>query len=139
MTAQNLSSDSQENIISVSVPDAYDVDFDELTEYLAKAAVLEFRDADGIVILTGDDIESAESVYGQTAEDSPQHYYVSLTLKPEAVTKFAEATKAAAKRASEGKNFIGIYLDDVEQSAPIIGAEYASTGIESKEVIITIG
>ena len=48
-------------------------------------------------------------------------------------------TKKAAGRASEGKNYIAIYMDDVEQSAPYVGAEYASTGINSEEVIITLG
>ena len=127
-----------DNRIRVEIPEIRNPE--DAVALLGKTAVLEFRDADGNPVgITGNDIKEAESLYGQTTENGPQHYYVSLTLKPESVAKFAEATKAAANRAGEGKNFIGIYMDDIEQSSPMVGAEYAAEGINSADVMITLG
>ncbi len=126
-----------ENRIRVEIPEITNPE--EAVALLGKTAILEFRDADGNVGITGNDIKEAQSSYGQTEENGPQHYHVALTLKPEAVATFTEMTKKAAGRSAEGKNYISIFMDDVEQSSPFVDAKYASTGINSEQVIITVG
>ncbi len=126
-----------DNRIRVEIPEITNPE--EAVELLGKTAVLEFRDADGVVGITGNDIEEATSEYGQLEQNGPQQYFVSLTLKPDAVAKFTEMTKKAANRSADGTNFIAIYMDDVMQSSPSVGAEYAATGINSEKVTITVG
>ena len=48
--------------------------------FLGKTAVLEFRDADGNVGITGKDIKEAKSNYGPIEQNGPSQYYVSLKL-----------------------------------------------------------
>jgi len=111
---------------------------EEAVSKLGATALLEFRDADGKVELTGKDIKSAHARYGQTNETGVSQHYVELTFEPEAVPKFAAMTKAAASR-EEGKNYIAIVLDGEEKSVPRVGSEYASEGINSESCIITMG
>ena len=110
---------------------------EEAVQQLGSTAQLEFRDADGNVVMTGDEIKDARSNFGPIDATNISQHYVVLTLKPEAVEKFAAMTKAAADRAAEGKNYIGIYMDGKELSIPAVGSEYAETGIVSEEVIIS--
>ena len=123
--------------IRVEIPEIKNPE--EAVELLGKTAVLEFRDADGNVVLTGDAIKEAKSQYGQLEQNGPQQYYVALTLKSEAVPNFTEMTKKAASRAADGTNYIGIYLDDTMQSNPYVDAKYATDGINTEEVTITVG
>ncbi|MBR5479542.1 MAG: protein translocase subunit SecD [Clostridia bacterium] len=123
--------------IRVEIPEITNPE--EAVELLGKTAVLEFRDADGNVGLTGNDIKEAKSEYGQIDQNGPMQYFISLKLKPEAVAKFTEITKAAANRSAEGKNFVAIYMDNVVQSSPLVDAEYAATGINTEDVTITVG
>ena len=67
-----------------------------------------------------------------------EQYYVSLTLSAEAQTAFTAATKTAAN-ATDGKNYIGIYLDDNQVSQPYVESTFADTGITGDTVIITLG
>ena len=97
---------------------------EEAVQKIGQTAKLEFRDADGNVLLDGSDVKSASAEYGQMSETSQPEQYVSLTLKSEAVEKWAEATRNAAARAGEtdengrAKNYISIVLDDEVQSSP---------------------
>lgn len=123
--------------IRVEIPEITNPE--EAVELLGKTAVLEFRDADGNVGLTGNDIKEAKSEYGQLEQNGAMQYFISLKLKPEAVEKFAEITKAAANRSADGTNYVAIYMDDVMQSNPYVDAEYAATGINTEDVTITVG
>jgi len=100
----------------------------EAVKGLDKTAKVEFRDPDGKVLLSGDDIKSA--AYSNEAVDStglPSPHVV-LTFSEEGTTKFAQATESLV-----GKT-MGIYLDDEEISAP-----YVNEKIESNTAIITMG
>lgn len=100
----------------------------EAVKGLDKTAKVEFRDPDGNVLLSGDDIKSA--AYSNEAVDStglPSPHVV-LTFSEEGATKFAEATGKLV-----GKT-MAIYLDDEEISAP-----YVNEKIESNTAIITMG
>lgn len=126
-----------DNRIRVEIPEITNPE--EAVELLGKTAVLEFRDADGVVGITGNDIKEAQSMYGPLEQNGPQQYYIALTLNSDAVAKFTEMTKKAAGRSADGKNFIAIYMDDVMQSSPYVDAEYAATGINTEDVTITVG
>ncbi|MCL2160060.1 MAG: protein translocase subunit SecD [Oscillospiraceae bacterium] len=119
---------SGQNQIMVEIPGISDPE--EAVAMLGASAVLEFRDADGNLVMDGLDIDSAVANYGD-ARGYGNEYFISLQLKPEAVLKFAEATRLAAARPS-GENQIGIYLDDNLMMAPSVEKE-----INSDSCIIT--
>lgn len=123
--------------LTVEIPSVTDPE--EAVELLGKTAVLEFRDADGNIIVSGAEVKSAESVFSPIAENGVSQHHVVLSLTSEGREKFTQATKTAASKAAEEKNYIDIYLDDALQSRPFVDASYASTGIDSEEVIITVG
>ncbi len=111
--------------ITVEIPSVTDTD--EAARLLGSTAQLTFRNADGETVLDGAaDIKNAEYQYGQTDELSPVMHYVKLTLTRDAVTKFAEATKAAAARSDEAERYIAIYMDDNMISAPMVSEEINS-------------
>lgn len=109
--------------ITVEIPSITDTD--EAASLLGSTAKLTFRDADGNVVLDGaTDIKDAEYQYGQATNNSAAaEAYVLITLKPEAVSKFAEATRQAAGRTTEGANYIAIYMDEQMISAPRVSEE----------------
>jgi len=115
--------------IRVEIPGISDPE--EAVQKLGASAVLEFVDADGNVVLDGADIKTAVASYGDTGKGYAE-YFVSLELNADAVSKFAEATRLAAARASEGKNYIAISLDGSAISSPSVEHE-----INSDKCVIT--
>lgn len=110
--------------ITVEIPSVFDTD--SAAELLGSTARLTFVDSDGNEVLDGaTDIKSAEYKYGQTSSNSTAEAYVELTLKPEAVSKFADATRTAAAKES-GSNYIAIMMDDEMISAPSVSGEINS-------------
>lgn len=106
-------------------------DTDAAVELLSQVAKLTFRDADGNVVLEGQDVTSAKSIYGQPSENSAQQYYVQVNFSSEGTKKFSEATgKAAAE--STGRNIIQIYMDENVVSAPTVQSR-----IDSDSCVIT--
>ena len=84
----------------------------KLQSLLGDTAKLTFNDADGNVILDGaTDIKNASYQYGKTSQTGSAQSYVQVEFNAEAKQKFADATKAAAARSSEGKNYISIQMD----------------------------
>lgn len=112
--------------ITVEIPSVTNTD--EAASLLGSTAKLTFRDADGNVVLDGaTDIKNAEYQYGQiSGSASAAEAYVHITLTPEAVSKFAEATRQAVGRTAEGKNFIAIYMDEQMISSPMVSEEINS-------------
>ncbi len=111
--------------ITVEIPSVTNTD--EAANLLGSTAKLTFTDADGNVVLDGaTDIKDAKYQYGQTSNTGASQAYVELTLTPEAVSKFAEATRNAAAKASESKNFISIVMDDAIISSPSVSKEINS-------------
>lgn len=109
--------------ITVEIPAVTNTD--EAASLLGSTAKLTFRDADGNIVLDGaTDIKNAEYQYGQATDTaSAAEAYVLITLKPEAVAKFATATREAAARMADGKNYIAIYMDEQMISAPMVEGE----------------
>lgn len=106
-------------------------DTDEAVELLSQVAKLTFRDADNNVVLNGEDVTSAKSIYGQPSENAAQQYYVQVNFSSEGTKKFADATgKAAAE--TEGRNIIQICMDENVVSAPSV-----ATKIDSDSCVIT--
>lgn len=109
--------------ITVEIPAVTNTD--EAASLLGSTAKLTFRDADGNIVLDGaTDIKDAEYQYGQATDTSSvAQAYVLVTLKPDAVAKFAAATRQAVSRTAEGKNYIAIYMDEQMISAPSVQSE----------------
>lgn len=108
--------------ITVEIPSVYETD--EAAALLGKMAQLTFRDADDNVVLDGaTDIKTAKYQYGPTTENGASEPYIVVEFNPEAKSKFAEATKAAAAKASENKNYISIKMDETEISSPRVSKE----------------
>ena len=106
-------------------------DTDEAVALLSQIAKLTFRDADNNIVLNGDDVKSAKSIYGQPSENSPQQYYVTVEFTTEGTKKFAEATGNAAAE-TEGRNIIQIFMDENVVSAPRVQSK-----IDSSSCVIT--
>jgi len=83
---------------------------EEAVKLLGANAVLEFRNSDGGVILTGKDIANASAAYGKISDMASAENYISLEIKADALPKWTEATRIAAAKPA-GQNYIAIYLD----------------------------
>ena len=123
--------DTQTSQIYIEIPtntNDSSVDPLEAVKGLDKTAKVEFRDPDGNVLLSGDDIKSAK--YSDEAVDStglPSPHVV-LTFSDEGTTKFTEATEKLIGQV------MGIYLDDEVISEPVVNSR-----IDSNTAIITMG
>ncbi len=113
-------------------------DPEEAVQQLGKTAVVTFQDADGNVVLSGGDIQSATYERSQVEGYPVPVYHVLLKLTSEGREKFTAATKAAASR-KDGGNYINIVMDGEIISAPGVDAKYADTGIDSETAVITMG
>jgi len=124
--------------ITVEIPSVTNTD--EAAELLGNVAKLTFNDADGNVVLDGaTDVKDASYQFGPTTQNGPSIHYIQIEFNPEAKDKFAEATRTAATKAAEGKNFISIQMDGVAISNPSVQEEINSNtciisgGFESAE------
>ena len=127
---------SGDDRVVVAIPNIDDPE--EAVQMLGSTAKVTFVDADGNVILTGDDLTGASMAYGDVDNTGFNVYYVNVDLSAEGQKKFTEATKQVASR-TDGSNYISIMMDDEVISAPYVDAKYASTGINSEHVSITLG
>lgn len=84
---------------------------EKAVELIGRTALLEFKDEEGNIILSGDDLERADAEI-----DSRQQFIVNLDLKPHAKKAFAEATTRNYQK------IIYIYLDDELVQAPRVEA-----------------
>ncbi|MBE6692951.1 MAG: protein translocase subunit SecD [Ruminococcaceae bacterium] len=119
-----------DDMITIEIPDVDDPN--EAIENYMQTAVLEFRDANGKVVLTGEHVETATPARAP-AEDGTQQLCVQLKLTDAGATLFADATKTAAANGTT----IGIYMDNNLISNPSVDKQYASTGITGGEAIIS--
>lgn len=107
-------STSQGNKIRVEVANVGtgEIASQDVFDIIGTPAVLEFRDPDGNVVVSGQagDIKTAYAAY----DSSSQEYLVSLEFTTEGSVKFAEATASLIGEA------ISIYLDDELISAPTV-------------------
>ncbi len=111
--------------ITIEIPSVYETD--KAAELLGKMAKLTFRDADNNIILDGaTDIKTAKYQYGPTKQNGTSEPYVTVEFTPEAKTKFSEATKAAAAKSSESKNYISIMMDETVVSSPRVSEQINS-------------
>ncbi len=90
---------------------------EEAVQTLGQTAKLTFRDSDGNVVLEGTDVASATARFGAINETSGDQHYVELKLNDSGVSKFSEATAAAAAK-PDGSNYIAIMLDEETISSP---------------------
>ena len=106
-------------------------DTDEAVALLSQVAKLTFRDAEGNVVVNGDEVKGAQSIYGSPDGTSVSQYYVQLSFTSEGQAKFSEATAKAATQ-SDPNNRIYIYMDENVVSAPTV-----QTRIDSDTCVIT--
>ena len=117
--------------VQIEIPEVKDLD--EARNLLGNIGELHFMASSGEVIMTGSDIQAASMQYGQVNEQSlTPEYFVSVTLKADAVEKFAKATEEASKLISDGGNFIAIILDGELISMPYVGEK-----LTTEDVVIT--
>ena len=102
--------------IVVAIPNIEDPE--EAVQMLGSTAEVTFEDADGNVILTGDDLTGASMAYGDVNNTGFNQYFVDVALSAEGQEKFTEATKEVASR-TDGKNYISIMMDGEVISAPL--------------------
>jgi len=78
-----------------------------------------FEDYSGNVFLTGDDIISAEAVYGDSTGSGENSWFILLELTENGREAMAEATERVSKY-DDGLNYISIMLDGVIISSPTV-------------------
>ncbi len=125
------------NRIVLEIPNVEDPE--EAVQMLGTTAIIEFRDCDGNVILDGKQIESASAAYGPVDDTGVYQYFVQLNLTEDGVELFREGTKAAASQKREEDRYVAIVMDEDIISAPLVNAEYATTGINTATPIISLG
>lgn len=104
------------NRINVEIPDVTDAN--AILEELGKPGSLIFMDMEGNVVITGNDIDSAEAVYYQDNYGATK-YAVSLVLKDEGQAAFAETTARLASGSSDLR-YIRIIYNGEQISAPYV-------------------
>ncbi len=128
---------SGDDQIVVEIPNVKDPE--EAVQQLGSTAIVEFRDADGKVWLTGEDIASASYQYSPVDNSGLATHHVVLKFTSEGQQKFTEATKAVANRTGSD-NYLDIVMDNESISQPYVSkTEYAATGINSDSAVITLG
>ncbi len=80
--------------------------------------------------LTGDLLRRS---YPQAPIQGSQNWQVGIEFEPEGAEKFADLTQELA---GTGRS-LGIFLDQTLISAPIVGPEFATTGIRGGQAVIT--
>lgn len=92
-----------------------DKDPESAISELGAMSQLTFKDPSGNVLLTGNDVKSAQAKVD--ASNNNNGYCVSLTFNSAGTTKFAAATKKFLNKQ------IGIYMDTTEISSPVVQSE----------------
>ncbi|WP_294362711.1 protein translocase subunit SecD [uncultured Clostridium sp.] len=105
--AETVVTEEGEKRIRIDIPGAYDSN--EIVDGLSKTGNLEFKDADGNVVLTGKDVKDATAILDDTSRP-----VVSLELNADGQEKFAEVT------ANNIGKTISIYMDDEVVSSPVV-------------------
>ncbi|MCD2492090.1 protein translocase subunit SecD [Lacrimispora sp. NSJ-141] len=118
------------NRINVDIPGVSDAN--AILEELGQPGSLSFQDADGNVVLTGDDVKTAQPASKKNSTTGVTEYYVSLQLTDEGSGKFATATENMM-----GKT-ISIIYDGKTVSSPrvkekITGGQCSIDGMSSYE------
>ena len=104
-------------------------DPEEAVQKLGSTAQLSFVDADGNVVLRGNEIKAARAQVGTIDNTGIRHNYVEVEFTDEAARKFAETTGRYV--GEPGKNFISIVLDEEVISSPTF-----DTRLDTDTVII---
>lgn len=105
-----------DNRINVEIPDVTDAN--AILEELGKPGSLIFSDMEGNVVITGNDIKSADAVYYQDNYGQTK-YAVSLVLQEAGQAAFAEATARLAAGSDELRRIVIIYNGE-QISAPYV-------------------
>ncbi len=98
---------------------------EEAIEILGQTAQLSFVDSDGVVVLTGENILSAQAGY------DGKRFVVYLEIDEDSVEAFKAATERMIKK-KYGENYIAINLDDATIAKPFV-----ETVIDSSTCVIT--
>ncbi len=107
---------------------------EEALSVLGKTALLQFKDADGGLIMTGDKVKDAQAMFSQTNKGLGSEWHIVMTLTADGVESFRVATGKAAAATDPKKKIISIWLDDKELMAPTVEEE-----IKTETVAITSG
>ncbi len=115
--------------VRVEIPAVMDTQ--EAIDLLGTTAKLEFKDKDGNVVLKGEQVKKAQSVYAAVDSSGKQEYQVKLELTSDGKKAFADATEKVSSYSS-GENFISICLDNTVISSPMVHEK-----IDSDTCVIT--
>lgn len=104
-----------DNRVNIEIPGVTNAN--QVLEELGKPGSLQFKDADGNVVLEGSDVKTATAKTGEDQTTGTTKYIVELKLTEEGTTKFAKATKE-----NIGKQIAIVYNDEVI-SNPVVNSE----------------
>ncbi len=98
---------------------------EEAIDILGQTAQLSFVDSDGVIVLTGENIVSAQAGY------DGEKFLVHLKISEDSVDDFKAATERMVQK-PYGQNYIAINLDDSTIAKPVV-----ETVIDSSTCVIT--
>jgi preprotein translocase subunit SecD len=101
--------------IIVDIPGYQDVD--QALSLVGKTALLQLKDKNGKVVVTGNELKAANAVFGP-ADQGASQWHIQFELNPEGAAKFKTATEEAAKN----KDPIAIFLDDQKLMEPTVNS-----------------
>ncbi len=108
-----------EKRVTIEIPSIADPE--EAVQKIGSTAKVEFKDADGNVILDGNQVADARAAYGPISQGGLEQYYVSIEFTPEGTQKFSEATGKFYQ--DKEKNHISILLDGKVLSSPTFDSQ----------------
>jgi hypothetical protein len=120
------------NQIRIEIPGSVDSfsEIEEMAHVIGLATTISFVDSDGELIITGEDIESAEAIYDFRGGHS-REWYILLVLTETGRAAFSEATARISLLPSPNNRTM-IMVDGEVISAPTVNEQ-----IDSKTLIIT--
>ncbi|MGE5474731.1 MAG: protein translocase subunit SecD [Ignavibacteriales bacterium] len=146
----NVTIDNANNRLIVEIPG--ETNAEKAVADIGKTAKLQFKDADGNVIIEGNDIVDATSDYAGSKNSLKNvGWVVQLKFSQAAAVKFADATERISKLSAQNKNYISIYLDNKLLSSPrvseridggsaiIEGADYTAESTKEDAALIRSG
>lgn len=132
---QDLGTPGSLNFIAQTASDGTsNFTYDSATGTYVLNRTLEELEADGSIVMTGNDVESADAGARQNSSKTANEYVVALTLTDEGAEKFADATTAAYEKGeSIGIYYDGTFISVPRVNEPITGGQCEISGSASME------
>jgi hypothetical protein len=130
ITKVYVSQNSLHNELKITIDDIEHIS--DILPLLSAKGEFKITNADGSVMLDGNDVKTAQHRYSKTSKNGNAVHYVEVSLTYDGKNKFYEATKYASERKDSGNNYLNFILDNT-----VIVSPRVMEAIDSNSVIIS--